>query len=233
MNNRIITFAFFFSFSIGCNFLIAQSYLSFGSSGVQHEDTLHIGDSIHFSFWLVNQGNVPVNDSLQVLCETFDIIGSPISSMVIGGSYNTASSLDVGDSILINITELVTVSSYAIGDNIIVIWPASIFPGSVDTSFTPIHILNSITVGLELSVSRDEMVVSPNPTNDYLILSNNLGSLMKGFAVFDDQGNFLYINENDLISPFCFDLSAFCSGVYFVSTIINNQRIVKRVILVK
>ena len=85
MNNRIITFAFFFSFSIGCNFLIAQSYLSFGSSGVQHEDTLHIGDSIHFSFWLVNQGNVPVNDSLQVLCETFDIIGSPISSMSIGG----------------------------------------------------------------------------------------------------------------------------------------------------
>jgi hypothetical protein len=233
MNNRIITFAFFFSFSIGCNFLIAQSYLSFGSSGVQHEDTLHIGDSIHFSFWLVNQGNVPVNDSLQVLCETFDIIGSPISSMSIGGAYNVASSLDVGDSILINITELVTVSSYVIGDNIIVIWPASIFPGSVDTSFTPIHILNSITAGLELSVTRDEMVVSPNPTNDYLILSNNLGLLMKGIAVFDDQGNLLYINENEFISPFYFDLSAFHSGVYFVSTIINNQRIVKRVILVK
>ena len=233
MNNRIITFAFFFSFSIGCNFLIAQSYLSFGSSGVQHEDTLHIGDSIHFSFWLVNQGNVPVNDSLQVLCETFDIIGSPISSMSIGGAYNVASSLDVGDSILINITELVTVSSYVIGDNIIVIWPASIFPGSVDTSFTPIHILNSITTGLELGVLRDEMVVSPNPTNDYLILSNNLGSLMKGITVFDDQGKILYVNENDFISPFYFDLNAFNSGVYFVSTIINDQRIVKRFILVK
>ena len=233
MNNKIMAFVLFLFFSIGSNPVFAQSYLSFGSSGVQHEDTLHIGDSIHFSFWLVNQGNVPVNDTLQVLCETFDIIGSSISSMTIGDYFNVASTLDIGDSILINITELVTFSSYVLGDNIIVIWPASVGPGSIDTSTTPIHILNSVVAGFELEGSSNDLTAFPNPTNDYLILSNDLGLPMKGITVSDNQGNLLYIDERTYFTPFYFDLSGFQSGVYFISTIINNQPVVKRVALVK
>ena len=233
MNNRIIAFVLFLFFSIGSHTVVAQSSLSFGSSGVQHEDTLHIGDSIHFSFWLVNQGNISINDSLQMLCETFDIIGSPISSMSIGNSYNIAGSLAVGDSIPIVITEVVTYASYVLGDNIIVIWPASVTPGSVDTSITPIHILNSALVGFELEGSSNDLTAFPNPANDYLILSNDLGLPMKGITVSDNQGNLLYIDESTYFTPFYFDLSGFQSGVYFISTIINNQPVVKRVALVK
>ena len=233
MNNRIIVFILFLFFSTVSDTVVAQSYLSFGSSGVQHEDTLHIGDSIHFSFWLVNEGNVAINDSVQVLCETFDIIGASISSMSIGGVYNAAGSLSVGDSILINITELVTFSSYVLGDNIIVIWPASITPGSVDTSVTSIHILNNIPAGFELEGSRNDLTAFPNPANDYLTLSNNLGLPMTGIAVSDNQGNLLYIDKSTYFSPFYFDLRSFQSGAYFISTIINNQQIVERVILVK
>ena len=192
MNNRIIAFVLFLFFSIGSHTVVAQSSLSFGSSGVQHEDTLAIGDSIHFSFWLVNEGNVAINDSVQVLCETFDIIGASISSMSIGGVYNAAGSLSVGDSILINITELVTFSSYVLGDNIIVIWPASITPGIVDTSTTPIHILNSVLAGLELEGSSNDLTAFPNPTNDYLILSNDLGLPMKGITVSDNALKLVY-----------------------------------------
>ena len=233
MNNRIIAFVLFLFFSIGSNIVVAQSDLSFGYSGVQHEDTLHIGDSIHFSFWLVNQGNLTINDSVQVLCETFDIIGASISSMSIGGDYNTAGPLNVGDSILINITELVTFSSYVLGDNIIVIWPASITPGSVDTSTTPIHILNSLSAGFEFETSSFDLTAFPNPTNDELILSNNLGLPMTGITVSDNQGNLLYIDKSTYFSPFYFDLCDFKSGVYFISTSVNNQQIVERVILVK
>ena len=233
MNNRIIAFVLFLFFSIGSHTVVAQSSLSFGSSGVQHEDTLAIGDSIHFSFWLVNEGNVAINDSVQVLCETFDIIGASISSMSIGGVYNAAGSLSVGDSILINITELVTFSSYVLGDNIIVIWPASITPGSVDTSTTPIHILNSVLAGFELEGSSNDLTAFPNPTNDYLILSNDLGLPMTGITVSDNQGNLLYIDKSTYFSPFYFDFRGFQPGVYFISTIINNQPVVKRVALVK
>ena len=233
MNNKIMAFVLFLFFSIGSNPVFAQSYLSFGSSGVQHEDTLHIGDSIHFSFWLVNQGNVPVNDTLQVLCETFDIIGSSISSMTIGDDFNVASTLDVGDSILINIVELVTLASYVIGDNIIVIWPASIIPGNSDTSSTPIHILNSIPASSELSLSSKNLLVFPNPTNDHLILSNNFGLPMKGITVSDNKGKLLYIDDCTYFSSFYFNFRGFQSGVYFIRTIINNQPVVKRVALVK
>ena len=233
MNNRIIAFVFFLFFSIVSSTLTAQSELSFGSSGVQHEDTLYIGDSIHFSFWLVNQGNLIINDSVQVLCETFDNIGASISSMSIGGTYNTAGPLNVGDSILINITELVTFSSYVLGDNIIVIWPASIATGGVDTSSTPIHILNSISAKFEFETSSFDLAAFPNPTNDDLILSNNLGLPMTGITVSDNQGNLLYIDKGTYFSPFYFDLSDFKSGVYFFSTSVNNQQIVERVILVK
>ena len=233
MNNRIIAFVLFLFFSIGSHTVVAQSSLSFGSSGVQHEDTLAIGDSIHFSFWLVNEGNVAINDSVQVLCETFDIIGASISSMSIGDVYNAAGSLSVGDSILINITELVTFSSYILGDNIIVIWPASITPGSVDTSTTPIHILNSVLAGFDLEGSSNNLTTFPNPTNDYLILSNDLGLPMKGITVSDNKGNLLYVDKGTYFDPFYFNFRGFQSGVYFISTVINNQPVVKRVALVK
>ena len=163
MKSKIIAFVLCLFFSIGSYTVVAQSYLSFGSSGVQHEDTLHIGDSIHFSFWLVNQGNVAINDSVQVLCETFDVIGSSISSMTIGDAYNAAGSLSVGDSILINIVELVTLASYVIGDNIIVIWPALIGTGTGDTSTTNIHIVDSVSTGDELEISGNKLIIYPNP----------------------------------------------------------------------
>ena len=125
--------------------------LSFGASGVQHEDTLYFGDSIHVSFWLVNQGTTPIYDFVSILSYTYDINGTQIGWGTLntsGNYYNTDSSLTVGDSILINITASVTLFSYALGDNIIEIIPGTPGLGNiVDTSLTPIHILTSNTGG--------------------------------------------------------------------------------------
>jgi len=153
MNNRIITFIFFLFLSIGSNVLIAQgsNTLSFGASGVQHEDTLYFGDSIHVSFWLVNQGTTPIYDIVSIISNTYDINGTQIMGGSLNTSlnyYNTDSSLTVGDSILINITASVTLFDYVLGDNIIEIWPAPWASGNiVDTSLTPIHILTTNTGG--------------------------------------------------------------------------------------
>ena len=89
----------FVTFLIFYNSALAQSNIGFGSNGIQHQDTLYIGDTIHFNFWLINQGNSVLNDSISVNCETFDISWSSISSMSIGSLYNTSGSLAVGDSI--------------------------------------------------------------------------------------------------------------------------------------
>ena len=153
MNNRIITCVCVLIFSIGSSPIIAQGYntLSFGASGVQHEDTLYFGDSIHVSFWLVNQGTTPIYDFVSILSYTYDITGTQIGWGTLnawGNYYNTDSSLTVGDSILINITASVTLFSYVLGDNIIEIFPGMNGLGNVvDTSLTPIHILTSNTGG--------------------------------------------------------------------------------------
>ena len=232
MNNKIIVFLFLLLGSFYSSPLTAQSNLSFGSSGVQHEDTLNIGDSIHFSFWLVNQGVVNINDSISISCETFDIVGTSISSMSIGNNYNTVGSLSVGDSIFVTITEVVSYSSYVLGDNIIVIWPAFIGSGGVDTSMTPIHISGS-TSSSELEILNNKLITFPNPIKDYFTLSNQLGLPISGITLSDAIGNILYVDKSIYYSSYSFNLSRFQPGTYFIETIINNQRITKRIVLVK
>ena len=78
-------------FSIN-NQLSSQS-ITFGYQGVIHEDTLQIGDSIHFNFWIVNQGNLNIDDSININCETFDIMGGSISGMQIGNTYNNGGTI--------------------------------------------------------------------------------------------------------------------------------------------
>ena len=120
---------------ISINSAFAQVNISFGNSGVSHEDTLYIGDTIHFNFWIINQSNSILTDSLSIECETFDFNNNSISSMSIGEYYNTNLSLDVGDSLSVSISEVVTYASYVLGDNIIVIWPAFTTPGNVPKVF--------------------------------------------------------------------------------------------------
>jgi len=141
----LLLFVTFIGFAQGNN------TLSFGTSGVQHEDTLYFGDSINVSFWLVNQGTTPIYDFLSIISNTYDINGNQIGWGTLSASgnfYNTDSSLTVGDSIFINITASVSLFYYVLGDNTIEIWPALPGLGNViDTSFTTIHILNSNTGG--------------------------------------------------------------------------------------
>ena len=196
MNNRIIFSVLVLSISFISRSLLAQSNLSFGVSGVQHEDTLSIGDSIHFSFWLVNQGAVNINDSIYISCETFDAIGSSISSMSIGEAYNTAGGLGVGDSIFVTITEEVSFSSYVLGDNIVVIWPASIGSGDVDTSITPIHILGAVSSDSELERLNNKLIIFPNPVKGYFTISNQLGLPISRVTMSDNLGNLLYVDNN-------------------------------------
>ena len=233
MNNRIIIFVLSLIFSMSSESLIAQSDLSFGSSGIHHEDTLHIGDSIHFNFWLVNQGNSIINDSILMSCETFDILGIPISAMSIGNSYNTSGSLNVGDSIAVTITELVTYQSYVLGDNIIVIWPALIGVGTGDTSTTNIHILDSVSTGDKLEISGNKLIIYPNPIKDYFTISNKLGLPISNIAMSDHLGRLIYNDKRIHHEPINLHFSNLNSGTYFIEAIVDHQRIIRKVILIK
>ena len=230
MNNIIKAFTFFLFFSSTSYTLIAQSYLSFGYSGVQHEDTLYIGDSIHFSFWLVNEGNITINDSVSVLCETFDIVGTSISSMPIGGIYNANASLSVGDSLYITISEIVTYQSYVLGDNIVVIWPASLTPGYVDTSVTNVYILDNITADITLKKSNN-ISLNPNPVSENLYLCSDKDHPLCSIIIYDSFGNILFKRGNVDLKYFVFNVSVLRKGMYFIVIIADDKEMTKKIIV--
>tara|TARA_B100001758_G_C18330050_1_gene568287 strand:+ start:238 stop:936 length:699 start_codon:yes stop_codon:yes gene_type:complete len=229
MNRYIICLVILFL--IKSNDILAQSSIGFGVDGVQHEDTLYIGDTIHFNFWLINQGNVSVNDSIYMSCETFDQSnGIFISSMSIGDPYNTNGSINPGDSIYITISEVVTYQSYVLGDNIIVIWPASNIPVTVDTSLTEIHILDSLlNADLELNRLINSLVVFPDPVSEklYCYTENNL--FVSSISLYDSFGRNIFRKNNIFIKDFKFHTKGLNKGVYFFTVIYNGNKVVRKV----
>ena len=206
------------------------SDLSFGFQGVSHEDTLHIGDTIHFDFWVVNQAVVPVNDSLSIHCETFDDLGNSIASMSIGDYYNTVGSLDPGDSLFITISEVISYQSYVLGDNIIVIWPASIGGGTVDTSVTDIYILDSIPSILNEGLGCNNILLYPNPAyQDVLFL--NSPCPVSSIQIFDVFGRLKYLDLDVSLDAESVPLRELANGIYSVEIISNRERYVFKIIV--
>ena len=222
--NRILYLLFFL---ICINISNAQSHLTFGSDGVMHPDTLSMGDPINFSFWIINQGNVSFTDSVDVFCQTFDVSGIQLSNVQMGSYIGTNSTIDPGDSLYISINGTVTSSSYVVGDNIVVIWPSSLIPGTTsDTSFTNIHIKSNMTSVLDKSF--DHISIYPNPMLEFSYIdcpSTSISSL----RIFDILGNIVEY-KSDLQQNIIYR-DGLKSGIYIIEIIVNSRVITKRVIV--
>ena len=224
MRRFIISIIFIFFFSKAHT----QDYLGFGYNGVLHEDTLHIGDSIHFSFWIVNQGVNSFNDSIFINCSTYDNNSGLILSMPIGSVYNISDSILSNDSIYITITSLVSLQSFSLGDNIVVIWPASVSPANVDTSITSVHILGSSNDINELNISQP--LIFPNPVSQNLYIENIEG--IYSIHITTLLGEVL-INKNNLNTNFFkIDVSSLSPGSYFLNLRNGKGEFVVRKIIV-
>ena len=220
----VVSVIILFSFKISAQ----QSNLSFGVDGVVHEDTLSIGDTINFNFWIVNQGSSNYNDSIFISCETFDDFGMSISAMSIGSFYNISGSLNPGDSLFVSISEVVTYQSYVLGDNIVVIWPASIGNGTVDTSVTNVHIYDSLLTILD--GSNDQIDFYPNPiVNNFLYIESKYPIL--SLRIVNYLGHTLYVRDNIDSYLFSVSLSKFKAGIYFVEYVTRKSRVVNKVLL--
>ena len=223
-----IVFCFFSFFS--SSVFSQTNHLSFGFNGVSHQDTLHIGDTIHFNFWVVNQGVGAINDSLSISCETFDDLGSSIASMAIGSYYNTTGSLSAGDSLFIVISEVVSYQSYVLGDNIIVIWPASIGGGTVDTSVTDVYILDSVPSILNEELSCNNILLFPNPVYQDLLFLNS-PCPVSSIRIFDIFGRLKYLDLDVSLDVATISLGKLAKGLYSVEIISNRERYVYKIII--
>ena len=198
----------------------SQSNLSFGFDGVVHEDTLFIGDTIHFNFWLVNQDTLSLDSAISIHCQTFDNLGVLTSAMSIGSNYNVGASLGPGDSLLVSIPEIISYQSYVLGDNIVVIWPASLPVGDVDTSVTSVYILD-FTSDYTNSLSAENILhVYPNPVHNNLISINNDLSI-NVLVIFDSFGREVYLDYH--ISPGYIQLPNLVRGAYFIRFLFSDE----------
>ena len=222
-----------FIFILGTIFtnVSAQNHLSFGSSGVDHPDTLYLGDPIEFNFWIVNNGSANLSDSITINCETFNNLGIQISGMQLGSFIDSTSTLNVGDSLYISIHDTVSYQSYMVGDNLIVIWPAFVTPVSSDTSMTYLHVLDTIQTTIRNEIKMTRFTIFPNPSSSDFHLESEPNSLISYFYVFDVLGNVKLMKENinkNKISVKRDDLDA---GIYFIVVNINNEIIIQRLIV--
>ena len=151
--------------------------------------------------------------------------------MSIGESYNTTGSLNVGDSIFVTITEEVTYSSYVLGDNIVVIWPAFIGLGGVDSSMTNIHILGSMSAGSPLEFLGNKLLVFPNPVSSNMHINTEIDIKTSYIHILDCFGNIIFEQSQIDLNHFVFNVSMLKQGVYFVVLGFGNRKITKKIIV--
>ena len=210
------------------NSAYSQMNISFGHTGISHEDTLAIGDTIHFNFWIVNQNNSVLIDSLSIECETFDDNNNSISAMAIGLYYNTDGTLGPGDSIFISISEIISYSSYKLGDNIIVIWPALInTAGNIDTSITNIHILDNTNNIIDFN-QREELLLFPNPNQGNFKIDFKQSPGNKEIEIFDHRGAVIFSKNNVIGAEFLYRENL-KKGIYFIRIRTNKKSYIMKI----
>lgn len=220
-----------FSLSVFSSKLSAQSQLSFGVDGINHADTLYMGDPIEFNFWIVNNGSISISDSISINCETFDDLGVQISGMQLGSFIDTSLVLDVGDSLFISIHDTVSYQSYVLGDNLVVIWPALLTPVSSDTSNTYLHVLDTMQTNILDKIDIAQFNIFPNPSSSYFILSSNISSPISYFSISDIIGNVTLEKENVKNTKMYVNTEHLRPGVYFVEIRVEGRAIIKTLII--
>jgi hypothetical protein len=142
----------------GSNTVDAQIQLGFGSNGVDHADTLQYGDPITFSFYIVNQSNTVIQDSISINLTIWDQFFNQSNDTSLGSYMPFSGSFPSGDSLFITYTTPVTQQMYYLGDNLVVIWPGLVAPSSSDTSFTTVYISPSNPASIQEYTSKAKLL---------------------------------------------------------------------------
>ena len=134
MKIKWFIFSLFLLASVGVN---GQGVsLSFGANGINFPDTVTIGDTIHFSCYIVNAGDDVVTENVLIKAASYSQTQGLTNTRTVGGQGPNF--IFPGDSIQFVqgfLYEVVTQQNYLIGDNIVVIWPKVAVPISQSTQY--------------------------------------------------------------------------------------------------
>jgi len=229
MKNRGIFIITIILLSSLYNIVYSQAHLSFGYNGVVHQDTVCYGDTLFISFWIINSGSVPLNDSIQLTCETYDGSGVFINMGSFGMFSSASGSLNPGDSMFFSVYDIVSSQSYNIGDNIVVIWPASIGPSTSDTSYTSLHVISCLT-SFKNNIIKSEISVYPTLVKS-LINIRSENKLINSFYIIDMSGRIVISKFNLNCNRYSINRKNLLSGLYSIIIETDDEIFVDKIII--
>lgn len=110
--------------------------ISFGDAGIDFPDTVTLGDTIHYSCWVVNDGQDVLAENIMLHTGNYSQTLGLTNTRIIGGQGPNY--IFPGDSIQFVpgfLFEVVSMQNYQIGDNIVVIWPKVAIPVNQNTQY--------------------------------------------------------------------------------------------------
>ena len=152
--------------------------LSFSPNNTSLPDTIALGDTIWYNFWVVNDGNSVITDYISLNTARFCQAQGMINEREIG--HVNPGALFPGDSIefpLGMLYEVVHQQNYLTGDNIVVIWPrVEVLDPQVNEHLTTqIHVQNNLMISSLKSTIKSK-------DNDFYF-SNNTIHFLNEFSV--------------------------------------------------
>ncbi len=188
--------------------------LSFGANGIHIPDTVTLGDTLHFSCWVVNTGNDVIADNILIEAASYNQVQGLTNTRTIGGQGpNFIFPGDSTEFVPGFLSETVTQQHYLIGDNIVVIWPKVSSPVSQTTQyiFKNMFVIGSAMVSVAPE-TINKLQFHPQPANNQISFESNKNVLK--VQIFDLLGRELntYSLDNNVLNTTNIE-----SGMYLIN----------------
>lgn len=198
----------------------AQTGLGITDRGIINlPDTVDMGDTVDFSYWVINRGPLPFAGTLitQALVDG-NLLANPIASLSIV-------ILTVGDSLEIPVDNYVfTTQNHDGGGNVMVIWPTGTGGTPQDSAQQQVWV-NEEPTAIQPALENAPAAVYPNPTNGLLKFQQLPGAeRIEHISVWNINGDIVLQQDPPGLKPEI-DLGNMPGGIYFLRMHLPDGRI--------
>tara|TARA_B110000459_G_C16516663_1_gene450582 strand:- start:194 stop:883 length:690 start_codon:yes stop_codon:yes gene_type:complete len=228
MKKILLIFSIILAFATTSKSQVSNIHLSFGELGVTYHDTLDFNQTISFSFWIRNTGNIPLESLIKI-----NLINSiyPTDVHWLGEFADSDTILSPGDSIYITCWDYISPQAYIGGDNIVVIWPSAVTPLPFTSDEFVGGIFVNTTTQLNSILKEQDFSIYPNPISERSVLTNINNKEIISITFYDILGNIIYREENMDLRQINIKEEEFNTGIYFVEITSGENKIIKKIII--
>ena len=185
------------------------------------QDTVSVGSSNTYTVWVKNYSFFTLSDSLTIKTAVKDSALN-IGPANIVGTYtpNVLFTIAPQDSVAITLTSLydTTQYGYRTGIDVIVVWPIASSATTVDS--LTLNVYNMAPNGVSEINLMEQVRLFPNPTTDYLNLTQEQTLAIKSVRLYDNKGSEVCV----LLNGNSINVEHLDKGVYSIDIEFTNKK---------